>query len=86
MAVIKELAKQAEHHVTHDACFLEAYMPDVTPLVTTNNGEFYTQNAMLTLPVFSNTFINSLACGPSGSGPTCQLLRTRTTGKLRPYV
>jgi len=50
VTIIKELAKQAEHHVTHDACFLEAYMPDVTPLVTTNNGDFYTQNALLTLP------------------------------------
>ena len=48
--IIKELAKQAEHHVTHDACFLEAYMPDVTPLVTTNNGGFYTQNALLNAP------------------------------------
>ena len=48
--IIKELAKQAEHHVTQDACFLEAYMPDVTPLVTTNNGGFYTQNALLNAP------------------------------------
>jgi len=50
VTIIKELAKQAEHHVTHDACFLEAYMPDVTPLVTTNNGGFYTQNALLNAP------------------------------------
>jgi hypothetical protein len=60
-------------------------MPDVTPLVTTNNGDFYTQNAQLALPVFPNTSTNHpCQVDPrnhsSGSGPTGQPPHTKTTG------
>jgi hypothetical protein len=54
------------------------YMPDVTPLVTTHNGEFYTQNA-------SPTPWRVDPPNPSsGLGSTCQPQRTKSNVGLRP--
>jgi len=86
VTIIKELAKQTEHHVTHDACFLEALHARCHPTSYHQQWRFlYPKNALLTLPVFPNTPTNHpCQVDPrnhsSGSGPTCQPPRTKTTG------
>jgi hypothetical protein len=52
--IIKELAKQAGHHVTHGACFLEALH------ARRHTTSYHPQWRIL----YPKRFSNSLACGP----------------------